>query len=114
MRLHASFSRVVASSPSSNAMDGSTIQIVDLVRPPRQTCRWPTSGSVIRTDADGTVHTLTYGPACGQATLDGQDISLQRPPGGGGCGGMSPPTDGTGGTGGTGGTDPNTGLVLFR
>lgn len=87
------------------------IQLVNLVRPPRQTCRWPTSGSVIRTDADGTAHTLTYGPACGQATLDGQDISLQRPPGGGGCGGMAPPT---GGTSGTGGTDPNTGLVIFR
>ncbi|HVE86899.1 MAG TPA: hypothetical protein VND93_28785 [Myxococcales bacterium] len=74
----------------------STVQLVDLVRPSPDVCRWPTSGSVIRTDADGTVHTLVYGPACGQATLDGQPITPHEGPGGGGgmCGGSQPPPGG--------------------
>lgn len=69
-----------------------TIQITNLVRSAPWVCPWPTSGTVVRTDADGTAHTLVYGPACGQATLDGEDITMHGPPGGGGCGGLPPPS----------------------
>jgi len=91
--------RTVNGNLQASLSDGNsfTIQIVDLVRPAPWVCRWPTSGSIIRTAADGTSHTLVYGPECGQATLDGEDITLNGPPGGGGCGGsgMPPPPDGT-------------------
>jgi hypothetical protein len=74
--------------------NAATIQITNLVRPAPWVCPWPTSGTVVRTDAGGTAHTLAYGPACGQATLDGEDITMRGPPGGGGCGGMQPPSGG--------------------
>ena len=77
--------------------NAATIQITDLVRSAPWVCPWPTSGTVVRTDADGTAHTLVYGPACGQATLDGEDIAMHGPPGGGGCGGVPPPNGGSGG-----------------
>ena len=76
--------------------NSATIQITDLVRSAPWVCPWPTSGTVTRTGADGTVHTLVYGPACGHATLDGSDITMHGPPGGGGCGGVPPPSGGGG------------------
>jgi hypothetical protein len=39
-------------------------------------CHWPTAGTISRT-RDGTTHTLVFGPACGEATLDGKTIPLR-------------------------------------
>ncbi|MCP3099145.1 hypothetical protein LZ198_09720 [Myxococcus sp. K15C18031901] len=81
----------------------STVTLTDIVRVPPSTCAWPVSGTEARTLADGTVHTLVFGPECGQATLDDEAITLPsrpmgprdggfggRPPGGGGQGGGGP------------------------
>jgi hypothetical protein len=51
-----------------------TILLANLVR--ERGCHFPTSGTVTRTLANGTSHELAFGPACGQATLDGKAISL--------------------------------------
>jgi hypothetical protein len=81
----------------------STVTLTDVVRVPPSTCTWPLSGTLERTTADGTTHVLTYGPGCGQATLDGEAITLpSRPRGGHGRGGP-------GGDGGRGGPRPGGG-----
>ena len=41
-------------------------------------CPWPTAGTLERVAADGTTHTLVYGPDCGSATLDGSVIQLPQ------------------------------------
>lgn len=38
-------------------------------------CRWPVAGTIERTHA-GEVHSLVLGPACGEATLDGEPVEL--------------------------------------
>ena len=62
----------------SDTKDGATasVTITDLVRPALLVCRWPTSGTIVRTAADGTAHTLVFGPTCGSATLDGTAVTL--------------------------------------
>ncbi len=65
----------------------STVTLTDVVRVPRETCDWPTSGTISRA-ADGAAHVLVFGPACGQATLDGEAVTLPSHGGPGGpCGG---------------------------
>ncbi len=70
--------------------DGSaaTVTLTGIVRVPPPVCAWPISGMLQRTEADGTSHVLSFGPECGQATLDGEAITLPaRPHGGRGPGG---------------------------
>lgn len=58
-----------------------TVVVGDLVRVPPHVCPWPLSGSIQRTTAEGATRVLTFGPECGQATLDGQPVELPRPRG---------------------------------
>ncbi|MFY2556390.1 hypothetical protein ACN469_02000 [Corallococcus terminator] len=87
----------------------STVTQSGIVRVPPSVCAWPIAGTQQRTLADGTTHTLVYGPECGQATLDGEALALpSRPmgPGDGGFGGKRPgggPPPPRGGPGGGGG-----------
>ena len=53
-----------------------TVTLENIVRTPRNVCRWPTSGTLTRTTSDGQTHTLTFGPDCGTATLDGTAVEL--------------------------------------
>jgi hypothetical protein len=57
--------------------------ITGVVRVPPTECRYPIAGSVEHTLPDGTSHILAFGPACGQATADGEpvDLATWRPPG---------------------------------
>lgn len=81
----------------------STVTLTDVVRVPRETCDWPLSGSISRT-ADGGGHVLVFGPECGQATLDGEAITLPSHGGPGGpCGGGKGDRGPGGGHGGPGG-----------
>jgi hypothetical protein len=59
------------------------IAITDLVRVPPSECQYPVAGTVAHTLPDGTSHILAFGPACGQATADGEpvDLATWRPPG---------------------------------
>jgi hypothetical protein len=63
-------------------LDGTqgTVTLQDIVRPPRNVCPWPTSGTLTRADADGTSHALVFGPDCGAATLDGTVVDLPAQP----------------------------------
>jgi hypothetical protein len=56
--------------------DGTTssVTLTDVVR--SASCPWPVSGTIVRTAADGTTHTLVFGPSCGEATLDGSAVTL--------------------------------------
>lgn len=49
-------------------------------------CRWPVTGEIARTLPSGEKHVISFGPECGQATLDGKQVSLnpqpQQQPGG--------------------------------
>jgi hypothetical protein len=53
-----------------------TVTLENIVRAPRNVCRWPTSGVLTRTTSDGQTHTLSFGPDCGTATLDGTVVEL--------------------------------------
>lgn len=65
----------------------STVTLTGVTRVPPSVCTWPVSGTLERTTAEGTTQVLVYGPECGQATLDGEVITLpSRPHGGGGKG----------------------------
>jgi hypothetical protein len=57
--------------------------ITGLVRVPPTECQYPIAGTVEHTLPDGTSHILAFGPACGQATADGEavDLATWRPPG---------------------------------
>lgn len=66
-------------------LDGTTgtVTLANLVRPPRNVCPWPTSGTLTRASGDGQTHVLVFGPECGDATLDGTAVELPaRGPGG--------------------------------
>lgn len=52
------------------------VQLKDVVRQGPMACFWPISGTVLRTDAEGREHKLEFGPGCGEATLDGEAITL--------------------------------------
>lgn len=70
--------RTVNGSYTEAQLDGTTgtVTLDALVRPPRNVCRWPTSGTLTRASSDGTTHTLVFGPDCGTATLDGTAVEL--------------------------------------
>jgi hypothetical protein len=75
--------RTINGSYSEDFQDGTTgtVTLENLVRPPRNVCPWPTSGTLTRTSSDGTSHVLVFGPDCGTATLDGTAVDLpQRHP----------------------------------
>lgn len=101
-------SRTINGSYMETLLDGSTgtVTLADVVRPPRDVCRWPTGGTLTRALSDGTSHVLAFGPECGAATLDGTAVELperQGPPGGeGGRGGPRGPGGGGPGMGGDG------------
>src|SRR6185369_4462559 len=54
----------------------STLTVTGVALPAPSVCRWPTAGTIVETAAGGTTHTLVFGPACGQATLDGAAVTL--------------------------------------
>ncbi|HYO56203.1 hypothetical protein [Archangium sp.] len=62
-----------------------TVTLENIVRPPRNVCPWPTSGTLSRASGDGQSHTLVFGPECGTAMLDGTAVQLPArcPPGAG-------------------------------
>ncbi|MCP3145119.1 hypothetical protein [Pyxidicoccus xibeiensis] len=64
----------------------STVTLSAVTRVPPSVCTWPVSGTLERAEADGSTHVLVYGPECGQATLDGESITLPSRPGRGGEG----------------------------
>jgi hypothetical protein len=53
-----------------------SVTLAAIVRPPRNVCPWPVSGTLTRATADGQSHTLVFGPECGAATLDGTAVEL--------------------------------------
>jgi hypothetical protein len=70
------------------AIDGigdAALTLVDVVHQPPCECIWPVSGTVELTRPDAGTHTLVFGPACGEATIDGNAVSLPSEP---------PPMDG--------------------
>ncbi|WP_224246095.1 hypothetical protein [Hyalangium gracile] len=78
----------------------STVTLTDVVRVPRETCDWPISGKIARI-IDGGASVLVFGPECGQATLDGEAITLPSHGGPGGpCGRGDQDAGGRGGPGG--------------
>jgi hypothetical protein len=86
--------RTIDGAYTEETLDGTQagVTLAGIVRPPRDVCPWPTGGTLTRTGADGTAQVLAFGPECGDATLDGAEISLPerggpRGPGGGGGGG---------------------------
>jgi hypothetical protein len=70
--------RTINGSYTEAFLDGTqgTVTLENLVRTPRNVCRWPTSGTLTRTTSDGQTHTLSFGPECGTATLDGTLVEL--------------------------------------
>lgn len=56
-----------------------TVTLTGVVRVPPSTCAWPVAGSIQREGTDGT-HVLSFGPACGEATLDGAAVTLPERP----------------------------------
>lgn len=83
--------RTINGSYTEEYLDGTTgtVTLANLVRPPRNVCPWPISGTLTRGGGDGTTHELVFGPDCGTATLDGSAVDL--------------PSHGPGGPGGHGG-----------
>jgi len=70
--------RTVNGSYTEAFLDGTqgTVTLENIVRAPRNVCRWPTSGTLTRATSDGQTHTLVFGPDCGTATLDGTAVEL--------------------------------------
>jgi hypothetical protein len=70
--------RTVNGSYTEELLDGTTgtVTLDNVVRAPRNVCRWPTSGTLTRATSDGQTHTLVFGPDCGIATLDGTAVEL--------------------------------------
>ncbi|WP_375769592.1 hypothetical protein NR798_01540 [Archangium gephyra] len=70
--------RTLNGSYTEEFLDGSqgTVTLDDIVKPPRNVCPWPTSGTLSRASGDGETHVLVFGPECGTATLDGTAVEL--------------------------------------
>lgn len=65
--------------------EGAAIALHGVVHRPRSDCAWPTAGELVRSTPEGDSVTLVFGPACGEASLDGEPIDLtaaERGPGG--------------------------------
>ncbi|WP_199243284.1 hypothetical protein [Vitiosangium sp. GDMCC 1.1324] len=77
--------RTLNGSYTEEFLDGTqgTVTLDNIVRPPRNVCPWPTSGTLTRASSDGTTHVLVFGPDCGTATLDGTAVEMpaRRPEG---------------------------------
>jgi hypothetical protein len=82
--------RTVNGSYTESFQDGSqgTVTLENIVRPPRNVCPWPTSGTLTRATSDGQTHALVFGPDCGSATLDGATVDLPQQREGGHRGGF--------------------------
>jgi len=52
-----------------------TLTLSNIVRVSSEVCQWPMNGEVVRSAA-GKAHTIAFGPACGEATRDGEVIDL--------------------------------------
>ena len=69
---------------SESFLDGSTgtVTLAHIVRPPRDVCPWPISGTLTRATSRESSHSLVFGPDCGSASLDGTavDLSAHRLP----------------------------------
>ncbi|WP_147451522.1 hypothetical protein [Corallococcus llansteffanensis] len=70
--------RTIDGAYTETLLDGSqgTVTLAGIVRPSRDVCPWPTGGTLTRTTADGASHVLSFGPECGDGTLDGATVSL--------------------------------------
>lgn len=70
--------RTIDGAYAEESLDGTqaSVTLAGIVRPSRDVCPWPTSGTLTRTASDGTTHTLAFGPECGDATLDGTAVDL--------------------------------------
>ncbi|RKG95246.1 hypothetical protein D7X32_39610 [Corallococcus carmarthensis] len=70
--------RTIDGAYTETALDGTqgTVTLAGIVRPSRDVCPWPTGGTLTRTTSDGTSHVITFGPECGDGTLDGAELSL--------------------------------------
>ncbi len=53
------------------------LELSDVVRVHYTQCRWPVGGSITRT-TDKQVSVLAFGSTCGQATLNGEPVSLAK------------------------------------
>ncbi|MFP2929808.1 hypothetical protein ACLESO_32370 [Pyxidicoccus sp. 3LG] len=102
---HVSSGTLTSTDAEGNA---STVTLSAVTRAPPSVCTWPVSGTLERTAADGTTTVLVYGPECGQATLDGESITLPSRPGRGGGEGRGGGRGGPRG-GGHGGPPPRPG-----
>ena len=64
--------------------DAAAIVLHGVVHRPQSECAWPTAGELVRSTPEGGSVTLTFGPACGAASLDGEPVDLstaERGPG---------------------------------
>lgn len=52
------------------------VSLQGVIHAPKGACAWPTAGTMVRTLPDATVHNLSFGPSCGEATLDGEPVDL--------------------------------------
>lgn len=52
------------------------VELREVERQAPMVCFWPVAGTMVRTDSEGVAHHLVFGPGCGEATLDGEGISL--------------------------------------
>lgn len=58
----------------------STVVLTALHRASPRDCPWPVGGTVVRTNADGSTHQLTFTATCGHASRDGVEVVLPEPP----------------------------------
>lgn len=64
--------------------DTTTIALRGVVHNPQSDCAWPTAGELVRSTPEGDAVTLSFGPTCGAANLDGEPVDLstaERGPG---------------------------------
>lgn len=65
----------LAPHPETGATGEIQLELHEVVRDREGGCRWPTRGEMTQTQGE-TVHLLSFGPACGDALLDGEAIDL--------------------------------------
>ncbi len=52
------------------------LELAGVVRDPA--CAWPTAGTATRSSADGESVEIVLGPECGEATIDGREVTLDE------------------------------------
>ena len=72
--------RTVGGTLSLTLPSGDAVQATlnGVVREPPRVCRTPVGGTIDYADPDGTAHSLSFGPDCGAATLDGEALTLEQ------------------------------------